>query len=135
MGSEVTGAPENEAWREIFTFPWILFKGRDGDSEVERRTMGSAEGCGWSLLFCLISGPITVGSVVAAVSWSPLHAALPPPPSGHTSVTSTHLLTFGFFQKQIFQVPLPFQRGEWSVTFFLKGNQLLTLGLFKIRKL
>lgn len=44
---------------------------REGDSEVEGRTVGSAEGCGRSLLFCLISGPITVGSVVAAMTWSP----------------------------------------------------------------
>ena len=43
-GSEVTGAPENEACSEVFTFTWILFKGREGDSEVERSTMGSAEG-------------------------------------------------------------------------------------------
>ena len=105
MGSEVTGAPENEAWREIFTFPWILFKGREGDSEVERRTVGSAEGCGWSLLFCLISGPITVGSVAAAVAWSPLQAAPPPPPSGHFKPFAD----FWLLPKTGFSGPPPFQ--------------------------
>ena len=45
---------------------------------MEGRTVGSAEGCGRSLLFCLISGPISVGSVVAAVTWSPRgHSMLP----------------------------------------------------------
>lgn len=43
-GSEVTGAPENEACSEVFTFTWILFKGREGDLEMERSAMGSAEG-------------------------------------------------------------------------------------------
>lgn len=37
--------------REICTFTQVLFKGREGDSEVERRTVGSAEGVAGHFFF------------------------------------------------------------------------------------
>ena len=42
------------------------------------------------------------------------------------------LLKTGF---SFFFSPSIFDTGEWSVTSFLKGSQLLTLRLFKFRKL